>query len=100
MPKLFSNFNPNISKSGIFSPKLKDFYFCTNLCSKTNSRTKISIMAIVFSNYNRKISKSGIFCPNLAIFVFSLNSVIRKIQDGVFKYENIVFKFLPKNNQI
>ena len=50
-----------IPKLGILGPKFKDFYFCTKLSNKANSRALISIMTIVFSNSFSKIPKSGIF---------------------------------------
>ena len=37
----FSNSNPKIPKSGVFDSKFEDFYFCTKLCSLTNSNTQI-----------------------------------------------------------
>ena len=55
--KIFSNSSPKIPKSGIFGPKIKDFYFCTRLCNKINSGTQISNMTMTFSNSSPKIPR-------------------------------------------
>ena len=80
MTKKSSNFSPEIPKSGIFSPKLKDFYFCTKHCNKTNSRMQISNMTIAFSNSTPKIRKSDIFGPKFKDFYFALNVAITQIR--------------------
>ena len=51
----------------------KDFYFCSKLCSKTNSSALISNMTIVFSNSSSKMCKSGIFGPKFKDFYFCSN---------------------------
>ena len=57
MTMLFSNFSPKISKSDIFMPNLRIFYFCTKLCNKTDSRVLISNRTKLFLNSNPKIPK-------------------------------------------
>ena len=68
-----------------FCPKVKDFYFCTKLCSKTNSRTLIWNMTIVLSNSSPKIRKLGIFGPKFKDFYFAPNFTIRQIWGGWFQ---------------
>ena len=78
---LFSNSSPKISKSGIFGPKFKNFYFCTKVCYKTNSRTLISNMTIIsFQILAQKYPNNAFLVPRLGIFIFSLNLAIRQIR--------------------
>ena len=77
MTILFSNFSPKIPKSGMFGPRFQDFYFCTKLCNKTNSKVLISNMRIFSQIPAQKYSNKAILVPNLGIFVFSQNFVIR-----------------------
>ena len=58
--------------------KFNDFYFCTKLWNKTNSR--ISNMTTEFSKYSAKIYKLGIFVPKLKDFYFPLNFAIIQIR--------------------
>ena len=111
MTILFSNSSPNLPKSGIFGPKLKECYFCTKLCNKTNSRTQTSNMTIVFSNSSPKIRRSDIFSPKFrhfcfftiffSWFLFLLQTLQQdKFEETDFKYDNIIFNFHPKSTQI
>ena len=70
MTIVISSSSSKIPKSSIFSPKFKDFYFCTTLCNKTNLRTLISNMTIVFWNSSPKICKLNIFGPKFKDFYF------------------------------
>ena len=38
--------------------------------------------------------------PNLRVFIFAINFATRQIQKTDLKYDESVFKFQPKNNQI
>ena len=114
MTILFSNSKTTIPKSNIFGSKFKDFYFCTKLCNKTNSRTLISNTIKMFSNSSAKIRKSGIFGPKFRYFsLFSrffiffsrfllLHQILQqgKFEDADFKYDNSIFKFHLNNTQI
>ena len=97
MTILFSNSSPKIPKSGIFGSKFKDFYFCTKLCYKTNSRTLISDMTI-FQPKNTQIRN---FWSQLQAFLF-FHEILQldKFEGADFKYNKIIFKSQPKNNQI
>ena len=55
----------------IFDFKLKDFYFCSKLCSHTNLSALVSNMKIVFQNCYRKHSKKAVLVPYLGIFNFA-----------------------------
>ena len=70
MTTLFSNYSAKIPKPSIFGPKFNDFYFCSKLSNKANSRTQVSNMTIAFSNSSPKICKSGIFGPKFRHFFF------------------------------
>ena len=59
-----------MGKSGIFGPKFKDFYFCTKLCNKTNSRALISNITMVFLNCCPKQPIKAFLVSNLRIFIF------------------------------
>ena len=116
MTILFSNSSPKIPKSGIFGSKFKDFYFCTKLCYKTNSRTLISDMTI-FQPKNTQIRN---FWSQLQAFLFfheilqldkfegadfkcdnsCFEIPIQQDRFKDFKYDNSIFKLQPKNTQI
>ena len=81
MTILFSNSSRKTHKSGIFGPRFKDFYFCTKLCNKTNSKMLISNMTIIFSNSSSKIRKSDIFGPKFKNFFF----LHKTLQQGKFE---------------
>ena len=80
MTMVFSNFSPKISKSGVFGPKFKDFYFRTKLCSKENSRPLISNMTKDIQNCCPKHSIKAFLVSNLKNFIFASNFAIRKIR--------------------
>ena len=88
---LFSNYSQNYPNKSflvlnlgisIFFTKFffTIFYFCTKLCSKTNSRTQISNMTMVFSISTPKIRISDMFGPKFKDFYFVSNAAIRQIQ--------------------
>ena len=79
-----------------FCPKVKDFYFCTKLCSKTNSRTLIWNMTIVLSNSSPKIRKLGIFGPKFKDFYFAPNFTIRQIWGRWFQIWQWLFRILAR----
>ena len=54
----------------------------------------------MFPTSSRKIPKEGIFCNKFRHFSYSHVLQLNKIEDADFKYDNIVFKFQPKNTQI
>ena len=74
----------------------------------TNLRVLISNMAIVFWNSSPKIQKQGIFSIKFrdlhsqikACSLFHEISQLDKFEGADFKYDNIAFKFRPKNTQI
>ena len=76
------------------------FHFFTKFCSQPNSKVLISNITISFSNLTSKISKTGIMVSNLMIQIFAANFAQDKFKDTDFKYDNIFFKFQPKNTQI
>ena len=78
MAIVFFNSSPEIPKLSIFGRKFNDFYFCTKLWNKANSR--ITNMTTVFSNYSPKIYKLRIFVPKLKDFYFSPNFVLMQIR--------------------
>ena len=47
-------------------------------------------------NLVQKLNKAFLV-PNLGIFLFSQNLQLDKFQGGDLKYNNIIFKFQPKN---
>ena len=100
MTILFLNSSPKIPKSSIFGPKFKDFYFCTKLCNKTNSRIQISNMTKVFSSSTLKICKSGIFSPRFKDFILHQTLHLETFESVDFKYGNGFFKLMSKNTQI
>ena len=71
MTKLFSNSSSKIPKWGNFGPKFKDFYFCSKLYNKINSKALSSILIIVFWISSPNISKSSLFGPKFKDFYFS-----------------------------
>ena len=80
-------------------PKLKDFYFCTKLCKKTNSRMQISNMTIVFSNSSPKIHKSGIFGPKYKLFfhkILQLDKFGVLISNMKILFSNSISKYPKK----
>ena len=80
-------------------PKLKDFYFCTKLCKKTNSRMQISNMRIVFSNSSPKIHKSGIFGPKYKLFfhkILQLDKFGVLISNMKILFSNSISKYPKK----
>ena len=82
-------FQPKDTQIRIFRPKIKDFYFWTKVCKKTNTRTLISNMLIVFRNCRSKHTNKSIFGPQFKSFHFARNFVFRKVSEGVdFKHEN------------
>ena len=96
MAILFSNSGPKILKSGIFGPKLKEFYFCTKLCNKANSRRLVSNMTIAFSNSSLNICRLGVFLvPNLRIFILHQTLQLDKFEGVDFKYDHYFFEFQP-----
>ena len=96
MAILFSNSSPKILKSGIFGPKLKEFYFCTKLCNKANSRRLVSNMTIAFSNSSLNTYKLGVFLiPNLRIFILHQTLQLDKFEGVDFKYDHYFFEFQP-----
>ena len=96
MAILFSNSSPKILKSGIFGPKLKEFYFSTKLCNKANSRRLVSNMTIAFSNSSLNTCKLGVFLiPNLRIFILHQTLQLGKFEGVDFKYDHYFFEFQP-----
>ena len=77
-----------------FDPKFKDFYFCTKLCNKKNSRTLIWNMTIIFSHSTPKICKLGIFGPKFKDFYFPANFVIRQVLGCWFQIWQWLFRIL------
>ena len=93
---LFSNSNSKIPKSEAFVPKLKEFYFCTKLCNKTNSRRLVSKMTIAFSNSSLNICKLGAFLvPDLRVFILHQTLQLHKFKGVDFKYDHDFFQFQP-----
>ena len=74
-------FQPKNTQIKHLGPKFKDFYFCTKLCKKTNSKTLISNVTKIFSNSSRKIPKSDIFGPKLKDF-YVCTKVCNKTNSG------------------
>ena len=104
----FSNSSPKIPKSGIFDPKFKNFYFCTKLCKKTNSRRLILNMTMVFQNCcTKKLNKAFLgskfknsnFCTKICNYTiwraFIRNMIIFfqhfKDPNGAFLFQNLFF---------
>ena len=71
---------------GIFSPKFKDFCFCTKLCYKKNSRILITKRTIAFRNCSPKYPNKTFSISHLSILIFA-------------KYDNGILKFYPQNTQ-
>ena len=89
MTMLFSKSSPKIPKSGIFGPKFEDFYFCTKLCYKANSRMLTSNMTIFSSYSTKKYANKAFLVQNLDVFIFSWNY-------ADFKYDNTFFNIPVK----
>ena len=96
MAILFSNSSPKILKSGIFGLKLKEFYFCTKLCNKTNSKKLVSNVTIAFSNSSLNICKLGVFLvQNLRIFILHQTLQLGKFEGVDVKSDHYFFEFQP-----
>ena len=76
-----------------------NFYFCTKLCSKTNSTTVIWIMTTLFSNSSPKIRKLGIFGSKFKDFYFALYFAIRNIWGCWFQIWEWFFRILAQKYQ-
>ena len=96
--QFFSNCSPKIPKQGIFGPKFKDFYFCTKLCNKTNSRTMIWNMTVIFLNSSPKIHKSDILGPKFKDFYFCTKPCNQKNLRALIS--NITMAFSNSNPKI
>ena len=70
MTIIFSNSGPKLRKSGSFRPKFKEFYFCTKLCNKANSRALIWNTKMAFQNCYSKHPNKAFLVTNLRILIF------------------------------
>ena len=99
---LFSISSPKIPKYDIFGLKFKDFYFCTKLCNKSNSRALTSNMTILFQNCYPKHPNKAFLVPNLKIYIFMkrffyfLQKCCPKHPDNLFLIPNLRTYFCTK----
>ena len=95
MTIFFSNSNPKIPKSGNFGPKFRYFCFFTKFYKFEGVGFKYD--KNFSKNLAQKHPNKAFLVPNLGIFLFSQNLQLDKFQGGDLKYNNVVFKFQPKN---
>ena len=93
---IFLKFQPKSTKIRHCWSKFWNFYFCTKLCSKTNSWTVIWIMTIIFSYSRPKIRKLGIFGSKFKDFYFAVYFGIRKIWGCWFQIWEWFFRILDQ----
>ena len=89
----FSNSSPEILELCILGPRLKEFYFCTKLCYKTNSRVLIANMAIFFFKFQLKNTQIRHFWSQILAFLFSHEVLqLDRFEGADFKFCNSFFK--------